>query len=113
MSTINKTEGLKSIKESLVELTKRVDEGLLAEQERDQAPLTLENMASTIGLEKHIRNILEKCGSSKNEELHSVMRRYISFINESEEPRPRDERIYKDFMKSIEDFRCMKLVNEA
>lgn len=113
MNTNNKIEELKSIQESLSAISERVNENLRQEEERDVHPLTLENMSSTIGLEKHIRTILEKCGSSKNEELHSVMRSYLGFINEAENLRPRDERVYKGFMKAIEGFRYMKPVNEA
>lgn len=105
-------EDLQSVKEALTSATNAVNEAMIAEAGGVGAP-RLSSMASLIGMENHIRAIMEKHGSSNNEEFHSVLRGYVNFINESEDTRPRDERIYKQFLESMKDFRYLKGVKEA
>lgn len=105
-------EDLQSVKEALASATNAVNEAMIAEVGGVGAP-RLSSMASLIGMENHIRAIMEKHGSSNNEEFHSVLRGYVNFINESEDTRPRDERIYKQFLESMKDFRYLKGVKEA
>lgn len=105
-------EDLQSVKEALTNATQAVNEAMIAEAGGVGAP-RLSSMASLIGMENHIRAIMEKHGSSNNEEFHSVLRGYVNFINESEDTRPRDERIYKQFLESMKDFRYLKGVKEA
>lgn len=105
-------EDLQSVKEALTSATNAVNEAMIAEVGGVGAP-RLSSMASLIGMENHIRAIMEKHGSSNNEEFHSVLRGYVNFINESEDTRPRDERIYKQFLESMKDFRYLKGVKEA
>ena len=105
-------EDLQSVKEALTNATQAVNEVMIAEAGGVGAP-RLSSMASLIGMENHIRAIMEKHGSSNNEEFHSVLRGYVNFINESEDTRPRDERIYKQFLESMKDFRYLKGVKEA
>lgn len=105
-------EDLQSVKEALTNVTQAVNEAMIAEAGGVGAP-RLSSMASLIGMENHIRAIMEKHGSSNNEEFHSVLRGYVNFINESEDTRPRDERIYKQFLESMKDFRYLKGVKEA
>lgn len=105
-------EDLQSVKDALTSATNAVNEAMIAEAGGVGAP-RLSSMASLIGMENHIRAIMEKHGSSNNEEFHSVLRGYVNFINESEDTRPRDERIYKQFLESMKDFRYLKGVNEA
>ena len=100
-------EDLQSVKEALTSATNAVNEAMIAEAGGVGAP-RLSSMASLIGMENHIRAIMEKHGSSNNEEFHSVLRGYVNFINESEDTRPRDERIYKQFLESMKDFRYLK-----
>ena len=105
-------EDLQSVKDALTSATNAVNEAMIAEAGGVGAP-RLSSMASLIGMENHIRAIMEKHGSSNNEEFHSVLRGYVNFINESEDTRPRDERIYKQFLESMKDFRYLKGVKEA
>ena len=105
-------EDLQSVKDALTSATNAVNEAMIAEVGGVGAP-RLSSMASLIGMENHIRAIMEKHGSSNNEEFHSVLRGYVNFINESEDTRPRDERIYKQFLESMKDFRYLKGVKEA
>lgn len=105
-------EDLQSVKDALASATNAVNEAMIAEVGGVGAP-RLSSMASLIGMENHIRAIMEKHGSSNNEEFHSVLRGYVNFINESEDTRPRDERIYKQFLESMKDFRYLKGVKEA
>lgn len=105
-------EDLQSVKDALASATNAVNEAMIAEAGGVGAP-RLSSMASLIGMENHIRAIMEKHGSSNNEEFHSVLRGYVNFINESEDTRPRDERIYKQFLESMKDFRYLKGVKEA
>lgn len=112
MSTKLNYEDLQSVKDALTSATNAVNEAMIAEVGGVGAP-RLSSMASLIGMENHIRAIMEKHGSSNNEEFHSVLRGYVNFINESEDTRPRDERIYKQFLESMKDFRYLKGVKEA
>lgn len=105
-------EDLQSVKDALTSATNAVNEAMIAEVGGVGAP-RLSSMASLIGMENHIRAIMEKHGSSNNEEFHSVLRGYVNFINESEDTRPRDERVYKQFLESMKDFRYLKGVKEA
>lgn len=105
-------EDLQSVKDALASATNAVNEAMIDEVGGVGAP-RLSSMASLIGMENHIRAIMEKHGSSNNEEFHSVLRGYVNFINESEDTRPRDERIYKQFLESMKDFRYLKGVKEA
>lgn len=105
-------EDLQSVKDALTSATNAVNEAMIAEVGGVGAP-RLSSMASLIGMENHIRAIMEKHGSSNNEEFHSVLRGYVNFINESEDTRPRDERIYKQFLESMKNFRYLKGVKEA